>query len=135
MQWSAAHGTGFTTAPDAWLPIAPDFETVNVARQATNPRSLFSFYRRMIWYRKGSAVLRCGSYRPLDGPADTFVFVREHDGKRLLVALNFADEPLVVKLTRPGRIELSTDCDRQLGPLTGTGVEIGPSEGVIVALH
>lgn len=135
MQWSAAPGAGFTTAADPWLPLAPDFAAVNVAQQTAGRRSLFSFYRQLIWYRKGSDVLRRGSYRPLDGPADTFVFVRQHEGLRLLVALNFADQRRVLKLTEPGHIDLSTDCDRQLGPLTGAGLEIGPSEGVIVALH
>jgi alpha-glucosidase len=135
MQWSATYGAGFSTAADTWLPIAPDFETINVARQAADPQSLLSFYRRLIWYRKGAAALRQGSYRPLDSPPDTFVFVREHKGQRLLVALNFADEGRTVELPGTARLELSTDYDRQVGPLTGNGLEVGPSEGVIVALQ
>jgi alpha-glucosidase len=133
MQWSAVPGAGFTAAADTWLPIAPDFETVNVARQAADPRSLLSFYRRLIWYRKDSAVLRQGSYRPLDGPPDTFVFVREHEGQQLLVALNFADEGRTVRLPDPARLELSTDDDRQVGAMTGN-LDLAPNEGAIAAL-
>ncbi|MFI5396120.1 MAG: alpha-amylase family glycosyl hydrolase [Candidatus Binatia bacterium] len=133
MQWDAGHMAGFTTAADAWLPIASDFESVNVAQQATDPRSVLSFYRRLICYRKQSAALRRGTYRPLDGPPDTFIFLREHEGERLLVALNFAAEQRTVTLPAPGRIVLSTDCERQPGPVTDV-FDLGPSEGVIAAL-
>jgi len=133
MQWSAARGAGFTSAADAWLPIAPDFATVNVARQANDPHSLFSFYRRAIWYRRGSLALRRGSYRPLDGPPDTFVFTREHEGQRLLVAANFADERRTLAVRGAARLELSTNADRQLGPVTGS-LNLAPDEGLIAAL-
>ena len=134
MQWRAAPGAGFTTAADAWLPIASDADAINVADQAQDPRSLFSFYRRLIWFRKASDALRRGTYRPLDGPPDTFVFIREHAGVRLLVALNFADEDRAVVLPSPAHVELSTDYDRRREPVSGTLV-LMPNEGVIAAVR
>ena len=135
MQWSAAHGAGFTTAPDSWLPIAPDSTTVNVARQFHDPRSHLSFFRRLIWFRKQATALRQGGYRPIDGPADTFVFHRESDDQRLLVALNFASEPRVVDVRdiRVKRLEISTDGERVAGPLEAGHLKLGPVEGVIVS--
>ena len=137
MQWSGAPGAGFTTAADSWLPIGPDYATVNVARQADDRRSHLSFYRRLIWYRKQAVALTSGAYRPLDGPPDTFVFLREHADQRLLIALNFAGEPRRIALPQfpAGRIEVSTDPDRQPEPTAPMGFELLPTEGVIVALE
>jgi alpha-glucosidase len=137
MQWSSAPQAGFTTATETWLPIGPDFETVNVSRQLDDPRSHLSFYRRLIWYRKQAAALTRGTYRPLDGPPDTFVFLREHAGQRLLIALNFASEPRRIVLPQfpAGRIELSTDAGRKQEPVTLAALDVGSVQGLIVALQ
>ncbi len=136
MQWSAAHGAGFTSAAASWLPIGPDYEAVNVAHQAADPHSLLSLYRRLLWYRKAARPLSRGTYRPLDGPPDTFSYLREHEGRRLLVALNFASEPRRVTLSGlpAGRVEISTDDARQLGQAVRSEFELRPVEGVIVQL-
>jgi len=134
MQWSAAPGAGFTTADDSWLPIAEDFSRVNVERQTNDPASLLSLYRQLIWYRKHAPALTRGRYRPIDGPPDTFIFVREHGAQRLLVALNFAAQPrqLAAHDFPTGRLELSTDPTRAAGIVTD--LALGPNEGVIVAV-
>ena len=135
MQWNAAPNAGFTTAPASWLPVAPDFATVNVAEQFDGSRSQLSFYRRLIWFRKRATALRRGSYRPIDGPADTFVFWRESGDQRLLVALNFASEPRVVEAdgVQDGHLDISTDDDRKAGLIQGRELKLGPVEGVIVS--
>ena len=98
MQWDGGPSAGFSRAADPWLPLAPDCATVNVAQQMTDPQSLLSFYRGVIWYRKTSPALLDGSYRALESPADTFVYAREHAHQRLLVALNFAGEARTIPL-------------------------------------
>jgi len=137
MQWSNAPGAGFTSAADTWLPIGPDYGTVNVARQMDDPRSHLSFYRRLIWYRKGAVALTHGTYHPLDGPADTFVYLREHNAQRLLIVLNFAGESrrIVLPQLSAGQIEVSTDAGRPQGPVGLAALDLGPVEGLIVALQ
>jgi alpha-glucosidase len=137
MQWSGAPGGGFTTAADSWLPLGPDYHIVNVARQLDDERSHLSLYRRLLWYRKRSPALTHGTYRPLDSAPDTFVYRREHAGQRLVIALNFADEPRRVRLPLPsvGHIEISTDCDRTLPRVPSNDFELHPSEGMIVAVQ
>jgi alpha-glucosidase len=103
MQWDDGPSAGFSRAADAWLPLAPDSPTVNVARQAGDPASLLSFYRQVIWYRKASPALLEGTYRALESPSDTFVYVREHARQRLLVALNFAGEARTIPLPADAR--------------------------------
>ena len=136
MQWGPTPGAGFTTAADPWLPLSPDYESVNVANQTGDPGSHLSFYRRLIWYRKRSNALRRGTYRPLDGPADTFIFLREHADERLLIALNFAGEQRRVTLPelRRGHVELATDVTRNAAPIAASHFNLGPVEGLVVAL-
>ena len=106
MQWDASPNAGFSRA-EPWLPVAADFVGLNVARQLGDSTSLLAFYRRAIWYRKSSPALLEGRYRPLDSPPDTFVYVREHDAQRLLVALNFGGESRRIEVPH-GRIGLAT---------------------------
>jgi alpha-glucosidase len=136
MQWSAAAGAGFTTSADSWLPLAADFGANNVAEQAGDPASLLSLYRRLIWYRKNAIALTQGTYRPLDGPSDTFLFLRQHASQRQLVALNFASEPrrLTLNGLATGRIEFSTDPHAFLDQVMLNGFTLKPVEGVIVAV-
>ena len=135
MHWNAEPGAGFTSAAEPWLPIGPDVEHVNVAAQTNDPRSLLSFYRRMIWYRKGSAPLTRGAYRAIDGPADVWVFRRESPGERLLVALNFGETPRALPIDGAARLELSTDPARAAGALTTRTLALGPVEGAIMAIE
>src|SRR2546423_1300074 len=109
MQWDASPNAGFTTG-DPWLPIAADHAKRNVEAQRDDPASLFSFYRRLSWFRKSSPALRRGSYRTIAAPRGVFAYAREADGDRLLVALNFTNAPLALALgSGSARIGLSTD--------------------------
>ncbi len=138
MQWDAT-GAGFSSGTP-WLPAGPDLAEVNVADQAADPRSLLGLYRRLIWFRKRSAALRRGTYRPLTAGDDHFGYLREAPGERLLVALNFSSGAAWVDLPDDlgcgGRVELSTRPGREgrdvdlRGPLL-----LAPDEGVVVRLH
>jgi alpha-glucosidase len=137
MQWDGSPGGGFTTG-DPWLPLAANHRRVNVAAQRDDPASMLSLYRRLIWYRKRSAALRWGAYRPLpDAPADVFAYLREADGERLLVALNFGGEPLAWasdQLPAGAHLELSTDPARPGGPVRLQPLELGGDEGLVLRL-
>src|SRR5262249_1173823 len=121
----------FATA-DPWLPLANDFDRVNVARQLDDPDSLLSFYRRVIWFRKQSSALLHGTYTPLDSSPDTFVYRRDHNVQRLLVALNFASETGRVSLPASGEVVLGTHARRE--PHVTREVELQPVEGVVITL-
>ncbi len=134
MQWTGGPGAGFTSSTHAWLPLAEDYEQINVERQSKDPRSLLAHYRRLLWYRKHCPALTRGSYAPLDGPPDTFVYLREDGAQRLLVALNFSDQQRIVPLPPPGvgAVALGTEPDR--AGVVADGVTLGPVEGVVIEL-
>jgi alpha-glucosidase len=129
MQWDASPNAGFS-AGTPWLPVADDGARVNVAAQRDDPRSLFSFYRRLLAVRRASDALRVGRYRALPSPGGTYVFAREAENERLYVALNFTSRERGVSLPERTELLLSTDDQRSVWPV-GAGVVLGPDEGVI----
>lgn len=132
MQWDATANAGFTTGRP-WLPMAADAQQVNVAAQRDDPASLFSFYRRLIWFRRGSLALRAGSYRSVRAPRGVFAYVREADAERLMVALNFLDTPSRVAIDENADVLLSTS-DGRTGDRLQRAVELGPNEGLVARL-
>jgi alpha-glucosidase len=135
MQWDASPNAGFSTA-EPWLPVAPDYEAVNVEAQRAAPTSILNLYRRLLAYRKVTPALQWGSYQAVDGvPKACYVFVRQTDDQRILIALNFSaqDQRVTLPAHDGGTIVLSTHLDREetisLGDLILRG-----HEGVIVEL-
>jgi alpha-glucosidase len=135
MQWEGGRMAGFTTAADGWLPLAPGHQRINVTAERDDPRSLLSFYRRLIWLRKRTPALTRGSYRALDGPPDTFIYLREHAGERRLIALNFSSAARAVALPfASGHLELSTAHERPSGTTSLSPLTLAPSEGLLITL-
>jgi alpha-glucosidase len=137
MQWDGSPGAGFTTG-EPWLPVGAQAARVNVAAQRGDPASMLSLYRRLVWYRKGSAALNGGDYRSLpDAPGGCYAYLRTATDERLLVVLNFTGQPLAYRFDGParGRLELSTDPARATGEDLGLHpLRLGPDEGVVVRL-
>ena len=131
MQWDASAQAGFSSVAP-WLPLSADYETRNVAVQGAQPDSMLTFYRTLLWLRRGSAVLQGGSYRALNLHDDCFVYVRELNGERLLVALNFADAPCRLDVGENGRFLLSTHLDRE--GTVGKWLDLRQFEGVVITL-
>ena len=94
MQWDAGENAGFT-AGTPWFKINPRYKEINVEESLKDPDSVFHYYQELIRLRHEQDILTEGSYRlllPEDG--QMFVYEREHQGKRWLVAANLSDEPV-----------------------------------------
>ena len=65
MQWNDEHMAGFTSAETAWLPVADDYRTENVASQSQDPNSMLILYMQLGQLRKNSGTLKHGSIRIL----------------------------------------------------------------------
>jgi alpha-glucosidase len=135
MPWTSGPGRGFTTG-EPWLPFGDP--SINVADQEDDPASMLSLYRQLIWFRKGSAALRFGGYRPFDhAPDQVFAYLRESEEERLFIALNFGVEPVEVGLpdgATGGTLLISTDPHRPGIGSDHASVMLNGNEGVIVAL-
>jgi alpha-glucosidase len=138
MQWSPAVHAGFSPSetPHLWLPLADDYEQVNVERQLADSTSILNLYRALLAYRRATPALQWGSYQAIDNvPQACYTFLRQAEGKRILVALNFSghEQRLVMRKLGEGRLIISTHQDRQ-GQVNLGALTLRSDEGVIVEL-
>jgi alpha-glucosidase len=107
-----------------------------VETQRKDARSMLSLWHRVTALRRGCEALRSGSYRPVavDAP-DVYAFERATGAERLLVALNFGDEPaLLGSRSGPARRLLSTQPDLPSAHVELDGYELRPLEGSVFRL-
>jgi alpha-glucosidase len=137
MQWSAAPNAGFCPqGVEPWLPLADDYRENNVEAQENDPTSMLSLVRRLLSLRRELPALAPGSYRSLETGAETFAYLREHEGQKVLVALNFGQEEREIDLSAvgaSGEVLCSTHPDRE-GEARLDGLRLRLDEGVAVRL-
>jgi alpha-glucosidase len=135
MQWDSSAHAGFTTGTP-WLPVATDYQTVNVTVERDDPMSMLTLYRRLIALRRATPALSVGSYVGLDAHDDLLAYVRTQAGQRCLVVLNLGPQPQLFESRQveiQGHVVLSTHLDRADETVRGT-IELRGDEGVIVIL-
>jgi alpha-glucosidase len=135
MQWDAGPNAGFGPA-EPWLPLADDCDRVNVEAERKDPRSVLSFYRRLIELRRAEPALAFGSYLCIPVPSGAFAYVRAEGTRRFFVALNFTDKPIAVRcvdFAPRGRIAASTHRDRA-DELVNDDLVLRGDEGVLIEL-
>ena len=95
MQWDAGTNAGFSNARATWLPVAPGYETRNVAVETRDPGSLLNYYKALIRLRKTDPALRAGDFALIDeNDKNVLAFTRRaKDGTTDLVVLNFTASP------------------------------------------
>ncbi|WP_343423372.1 DUF3459 domain-containing protein [Candidatus Flexifilum breve] len=133
---SAHPCTGITrptpgSTPGAVAALSPDYPVLNVVSEQADPTSMLMFYHTLLGLRRYTPALHAGSYRSLESPEGTFVYVREADGKQYLIALNFWNVGRALTLPGRGKVIFSTHMDR------GDAVEelhLRANEGVVVEL-
>lgn len=101
MQWTASTDAGFSTAAKTWLPVAPDYVTVNVATEEKNPNSLLRWYEQMIALRRTNPALHDGGVVFVDNDnAQVLSYVRTAPAgaKPVLVTMNLSSTPQTIDL-------------------------------------
>ena len=100
MQWDASENAGFSTAAKTWLPVAPDYKTVNVKAEEAEPNSMFNWYKKLIALRRTNPALRSGDFTMLN-PDDPNVlsYERASANSKVVVACNFTAQPQKVSFT------------------------------------
>ena len=105
MQWDDDIYSGFSDAKP-WLPVHPGYVQRNVESQSKDPHSLLNLYKELIRLRRSQPVLQHGSFSSFPGmPGQVLAYLRELDGKRILILLNFQLKPVNCNL--PGDIDLN----------------------------
>jgi alpha-glucosidase len=105
MQWNASKDAGFSTAAATWLPVPPDYTTVNVKAEEADPKSLLNWYKKLIELRRTNPALRDGALHMLD-PTNPNVLSYLRKGPAgspsIVVALNFTAQPQTISLDLAG---------------------------------
>jgi len=95
MQWSGEENAGFTSGRP-WLKVNPNYMTVNVADEERDPRSVLSYYKKLLALRKSGEwreVFTYGDLLPRFEAEDMiFAYERVLNGKSALVLANFGQE-------------------------------------------
>jgi alpha-glucosidase len=137
MQWSAEAHAGFTTARQAWLPVATDYKQYNSETERADAHSFFALYRTLIHLRSNTPVLLHGSITLLEAHhPDVLAFRRSKKGERerYITLINFSDK--VVRLNLAAlplrKLVLSSRPDSQLsGDAFKGNIELLPHEGAL----
>ena len=92
VQWDATPNAGFTTGTP-WMPVNPNYKTINAQAEVLKRDSIFNHYRRLIAFRKKHPVAIHGEYKEHYAESkDLYVYERSLDGKRLLVICSFTEK-------------------------------------------
>ncbi|MBO6755096.1 MAG: alpha-glucosidase [Roseibium sp.] len=93
MPWATdnAHG-GFSEA-EPWLPVADTHMNRSVARQLDDEHSVLQRTKAFLIWRRGYTALLKGDLTFIDSDPETLVFIRSHEGNKVLCAFNLADIP------------------------------------------
>ena len=92
MQWDDTENAGFTTGTP-WIGVNPNYQEINAQSQIDDENSVFHYYKKLIHLRKENSIFVDGDFTLLlPEDENIFAYVREYEGRKLLVAANFTDK-------------------------------------------
>lgn len=138
MQWDAASNAGFSPeGTEPWLPVAPDYEQVNVAVQQNDPESTLEFYKALLKLRRQMPALNRGSFTFVDTtPAGIMAYVRGTESEQVLIIINFEAREQQVDLSslgQRGTLLLSSQFAAP-GDVSLSALVLGPCESLLIQL-
>ena len=102
MQWNVSNPqAGFSTNPKTWLPVPPNYTTINVQFESANPNSLLNWYKNLIALRRSNAALHNGEMVMLDRDnANVLSYARKAPPGEaaVLVVINMSAQPQKISL-------------------------------------
>ena len=97
MQWTPGPFAGFTSV-EPWLPLGPNYATINVEVEKQNPNSMLMLYKRLIEFRQSHPAMRQGHMMVLDFMGDVYGYTRTANDDQVLILLNLGDSEETVNL-------------------------------------
>ncbi len=104
MQWSDYDNAGFTDGTP-WLKVNGNYKDINVIKQQNEEDSILSFYKKMIYLRNTSDVLKQGDFKEFVIKKDVFGFYRIYKDVNYLVLINLSRHNRLVPVE--GKIVIS----------------------------
>ncbi len=92
MQWDNSKHAGFTKG-EAWIPVNPNYTTINVADNEKKIDSVLGFYRKVITFVRSNEIIRDGSYTEYNAKSNSiFAYERALGDRVYFVACNWTDK-------------------------------------------
>jgi len=137
MQWSDETWSGFSPpqANQTWLPIADDFQQINVHNQQNDPDSILSYYQNLLKIRKLHPALQTGIYySPSEVPDGVYLYIRQNDNEQVLIAINFTSHEKIISFPEAnnGTLLLSSHPGRD--KTIKIPIRLQPNESLMVLL-
>jgi oligo-1,6-glucosidase len=98
MQWHDGPNAGFTRG-QPWIMVNPNYTEINAEEQVKRADSVFSYYQKLIKFRKTMDIITYGNFELLlPDHSDLFAYVRKYQQRKLLVVCNFVNEERIFVL-------------------------------------
>lgn len=135
MQWNAQPNAGFAPKEaKPWIPLHPDYTSVNVEAELQDPHSILQCYRRLLRLRKNHVALNSGSlllWAENTLPPQVLGFRRQHEDETIDVLLHFDDASRTIVLDdKPARVLGSTYVETNV--VRDKRITLRPFEGVFL---
>lgn len=102
MQWNNSNPQAdFSSNSKTWLPVPPDYKTINVQTESGDPNSLLNWYKNLIRMRRDLPALRNGGVVMLDTTnSNVLSYLRTppSGAAAVVVALNMSGQPQTINL-------------------------------------
>lgn len=102
MQWDATNAQAdFSSNPHTWLPVPPNYTSVNVATESKDPDSLLNWYKKLIEMRRDVPALHDGGFVMLDTTNPSvlaYARTAPAGAHAVVVALNMSATPQTIAL-------------------------------------
>ena len=109
MQWDDTENAGFTTGTP-WLGVNPNYTEINARSQLHDENSVFHYYKKLIHLRKENSIFVDGDFTLLlPEDENIFAYVREYEGRKLLVAADFTDKEVECPLLKEWGVPADED--------------------------
>lgn len=109
MQWDDTENAGFTTGTP-WLGVNPNYTEINARSQLHDENSVFHYYKKLIQLRKENSIFVEGDFTLLlPEDENIFAYVREYEGRKLLVTANFTDKEVECPILKEWGVPVSED--------------------------
>lgn len=91
MQWDSSSNSGFTEGTP-WIQIAKNYSKINAGAEQNDPDSVYSFYQKILLFRKCNHIIRDGSFNLLWPEHESiFAYSRSLENQAIYVFCNFSD--------------------------------------------
>jgi oligo-1,6-glucosidase len=134
MQWNDKLNAGFSNGTP-WLELNGNYKDINVAKDLSDPKSIYRFYQKLLELKKNSEVFNNGKYQLVDSDdSSIYAYTRTVKDDRALVICSFA--PYKVKFDIPKEFVnksrvLLNNYDESIKEIPST-IYLKPYEGIVL---